>query len=216
MNNFDVALFDIDGTLLNTTQYVYGAYKSTLLTHMGVEMSWEQVSPVLGKPLVECYQLLSGLESVDHLMDDHVKFQAKDSSLGLVTAYPNAIDVLSQLRDAGIRIAAITSRGGEGMSKTLKIGGIAPYLELVITDADVTLHKPDPEGILKALTLFNVSPDRAIMIGDTAVDVLAGRNAGVKTVGVTYGFHARKIEEAKPDYVIDNILEVLPILLSKN
>lgn len=102
------------------------------------------------------------------------------------------------------------------MSKTLKIGGIAPYLELVITDADVTLHKPDPEGILKALTLFNVSPDRAIMIGDTAVDVLAGRNAGVKTVGVTYGFHARKIEEAKPDYVIDNILEVLPILLSKN
>ncbi len=215
MKKFDAALFDIDGTLLDTTEYVFGAFKSSLLTHTGKDFTWEQVGPVLGKSLKECYQLLSGLEMVDHFIEGHREFQNQEVHLQLVKAYPQAVETLSQLRDNGIRIAAVTSRGGENLLKTLKIGGIAPYLEMVVTDTDVKIHKPDPEGIMKALTFLNISPERAVMIGDTSADILAGKNAGIKTIGVTYGFHSRRVIEANPDYIVDTIPEVLPVILGK-
>jgi pyrophosphatase PpaX len=215
MKNFDAALFDIDGTLLDTTEFVYGSFRSSLLTHMHKEFTWEEISPVLGKSLKECYQLLSGLEMVDHLIEGHRAFQNQEIHLQLVKAYPQAVETLSQLRDNGIRIAAVTSRGGENLLKTLKIGGIAPYLEMVVTDTDVKIHKPDPEGIMKALTFLHIPPERAVMIGDTNIDILAGKNAGVKTIGVTYGFHSRRVIEANPDYVVDTVAEVLPVILGK-
>ncbi len=51
------------------------------------------------------------------------------------------------------------------------------------------------------------------MVGDTDVDILTGKNAKTKTVGVTYGFHGKRIVESNPDYVIDDIAEIIPIIL---
>jgi pyrophosphatase PpaX len=77
-----------------------------------------------------------------------------------------------------------------------------------VTGTDVTNHKPDPEGIFLALNNLGIRSKNVIMIGDTAPDIEAGKNAGVKTIGVTYGFYGRKVTECNPDYVINNFSEI--------
>ena len=62
-----LAVFDIDGTILDTGQYIFQAYKYTLALHLKKEVNWEDVVPILGLPFKECYRILTNLEEVDNV-----------------------------------------------------------------------------------------------------------------------------------------------------
>ncbi len=72
--------------------------------------------------------------------------------------------------------------------------------------------KPHKDHPLKALEILEVDRKDAILVGDTDKDILAGKNAGIKTVGVTYGWIGEEIKKSQPDFVIDDIEELLDIL----
>jgi pyrophosphatase PpaX len=201
--------FDIDGTLLDTHEYIYQAFEHSLGKNHK-PLSREVLKTIMGKPLEECYRILTKLEEVNHLMKSHQEFQVINP--GLVKPFPNTISTLEHLKEKGMLIAAITTRAGSTVKQTLDQTEISHYINYLVAFEDVVNPKPDPEGIRKALTYFEVKPEEAIMIGDSDVDVLAGQNAGVTSVGVTYGFHGKVIAELNPDYVIDDIKEVMNIV----
>lgn len=99
------------------------------------------------------------------------------------------------------------------MEQTLRLADIFDLLDVIINADDVKNHKPHPEPIKKALRKLGALSESAVMVGDTDVDVLAGKNAGVVTIGVTYGFHGEKIRKSNPDFLIDDISEILKIVL---
>ncbi len=208
---FEAALFDIDGTILDTDQFVFQAFKHSLMVHRGREVNRDDISFVLSKPLEECYILLEPDYDSKKLAQTHRDFQR--ANLHLSIPFGNSSDVLRRLSEAGVKIAAVTTRGSDSLNKTLELAGILGYFDAVISADDVTNHKPHPEPVQKALEILMSSPQRAIMIGDSEVDVLAGKQAGTKTIGVTYGFHGEKVRESNPDYVVDDISEVLPLIL---
>ena len=80
--------------------------------------------------------------------------------------------------------------------------------------SDVVNHKPHPEGVLKVLELLDVSPAHAVMVGDTIVDIKAGKNAGcAMTIGVTHGFGTRtQLQEAGATHVVDALEEMISLL----
>jgi pyrophosphatase PpaX len=119
--------------------------------------------------------------------------------------------VLHALRVAGLRLAAITTRSRHTSLATLARAGLAGYLDVVLSCEDVTQIKPHPEPLLQALGRVGVAPAAALMVGDPDADILAGRAAGVRTVGVSYGFHGAAIAAHAPDIVIDALVELLPI-----
>lgn len=203
-------LFDVDGTLLDTTEFIYRAFESSFSKHNLNRVSREIMSMSVGKSLEECYRDFTNLEHVIDLMEHHKQFQREN--LDLVKLYPNTIATLETLRSHGIGIAAITSRAKESAVKSLEVAGAFPLIDYFIALEDVMTPKPDPEGLLKAMRYFTVIPQQTIMVGDSPVDVEAGRNARVGTVGVTYGFHGERIREAKPDHIAGDIQDILKII----
>ena len=211
VRKFDAALFDIDGTVLNTAEYIFQAYKYTIGLHLKREITWEDVAPVLGLPFEECYRLLTDLEKVDHLTKCHNEFQCQN--LHLVSTFPNTLKTLKALAKAGVAIAAVTTRYGDQLKESLRFAKIDKYFKVILTPLDVKKPKPDGESVLKALAALGIKPPRAVMIGDSPVDIGAGKAANVKTIAALYGFHGERLLEANPDYVIDDIQEIIPIIL---
>lgn len=208
---FEAALFDIDGTLLDSEEFVFQAFRHSVLIHKGREITRDDFSQVVGKPLEECYFLLEpGLDS-KKLAQTHKDFQA--GNLHLSTPFSNSVLVLRKLSKAGVKIGAVTTRYSDTLKRTLELVGIFAFFDVIISGEDVINFKPHPEPVLKALEMLMISSGQAVMVGDTDVDILAGREAGTKTIGVTYGFHGEKVRESKPDYIVDDILEVLPLIL---
>lgn len=202
-------LFDIDGTILNTHEYIYQAFQHSLSKH-DKSLAREELQFIMGKPLEECYRILTSLENVTDLMQTHKQFQLDNPHLAV--PFDNTISTLETIHGHGIQIAAVTNRARKSVLETLERSALMPYFDQVVAVEDVVNPKPEPEGIQKILTYFEVDPAHAMMVGDSDVDVIAGKNAGVKTVGVTYGFHREKIKEVEPDFVIEDIKEIISIL----
>jgi len=175
-------------------------------------LSRKEIKKIMGKPLEECYQILTDLDDVGDLADSHREFQSKNYHLS--KTFPNTVPTLEELKNKGFAMAAITTRARKTAKKTLEDAGILQYFKYFIGFEDVTRPKPDAEPLLKALKFLEVSPKDAIMVGDSEVDVYAGKNAGTKTVGVTYGFHGEHITKTHPDYVISDIKELIKIVYS--
>ena len=205
------ALFDVDGTLLDTTEFIYQAFEYTFKMFGLPSIPRAKIRGFIGKPLIDCYKALAPFEDILKLMEEHRLFQLKN--LHLSVPFKNTEKTLMNLKTNKVKLVAITTRSKHTSILTLKQAGILELFNLVISGEDVKQPKPNPEGINKALDIIKVKPSSAVMIGDTAVDVQAGKNAGIKTIGVTHGFHGRKVKESKPDYCIDDIQDILPIIL---
>lgn len=211
MKEIEATLFDVDGTLLDTREFVYQAYEYTFRLHGISPISKEEIDEMMGKPLEVCYKHFAPSYDVGTLCETHRTFQT--GNLHLSVPFPNTQDTLTKIKEAGIKTAAITTRSQRTSIRTLELAGIKDKIDVVISGEDGTKHKPHPEPLLRALEQLKIEPGRAVMVGDTDVDVLAGKNAKTKTIGVTYGFHGKRIKESNPDYVVDDIAEIIPIIL---
>ncbi|MDD3364092.1 MAG: HAD-IA family hydrolase, partial [Syntrophomonas sp.] len=84
------------------------------------------------------------------------------------------------------------------------------YFDLIVGPESVNKMKPDPEGIIKVLNAFGRDVEQAIMIGDTYIDIEAGRRAGTKTCGASYGLgNKEELIKSRPDFIISDISELL-------
>ena len=203
-------LFDVDGTLLDSADYVLGAVEYTLRIHGRTPPPREQIAVLMGPPLDHCYGLLAPGMDPAPLVVTHRAWQRE--RMNLAKPFPKAVETVRELRDAGMRCGAVTARSNVSSLGTLEGAGLGGLLEVVISAEDTPRTKPFPDPIFAALDRLKVPVSEAVMVGDTASDIEAGRVAGVRTVGVLYGFFGEKLRESRPDYVVSDISE-LPALL---
>ncbi len=203
-------LFDLDGTLIDTSEFIFQAYEHALKTHGHNVVDRKELSPHIGRGLHTIYSEIAPGGIIEDLIKTHISFQ--DKKLHLIKTYPNILKTIKKIKKLGYKIGIVTSRL-KNTDDALKTAGIDPKLfEVIITASDVKNPKPHPEGVIKALKKLKVKVSEAIMIGDASVDIEMGKNAKVKTVGVTYGFGGQGIKNSSPDFVIDDIEELLDIL----
>lgn len=206
-------LFDIDGTLLDAWDFIFDAVKYAVTAHGLPYPEEKNFKKALGKPFAETYRLL--LPDVDPLMlekiqDAHRKFQ--NENFHLIKPFPKTKSTLIKLKIGGFKIAAVSNRVRESLVRSLEDAKILDYFDTVVGPDDVKNPKPHKEHLLFALEKLRVNPANSYMVGDTPHDILAGKSAKVKTVGATYGFVGKKIAKFKPDFLIDDISELLKIL----
>ncbi len=206
-------LFDIDGTLLDTNEFVYQAFEYALKTYSLRSVSRKDMRPLMGKSLEYIYSQLDPSHVPDLFIGAHRSFQTKNFHLS--HPFPGTAHTLEKLQKAGIKLAAVTTRSNLTSVGTLERAGIRNFFDAVISAEDVKNIKPDPEPLLKALQILNELPADAYMVGDSSVDIQAGKNANVKTVAVSYGFHRDTISDSNPDYLVDAIEEILPIIFQE-
>jgi pyrophosphatase PpaX len=203
-------LFDIDGTLIDTTNLILSCYRHTFKIHSLKPKSDKEIISLFGKPLEECYGIHFPEKNSKVLGETHLSFQEKN--LHLCKSYEGAKETLKMLKEKGIKIAAVSARSKRTTKKSLEETGLIKYIDIVISREDVTHSKPNPEALLLALKALKVSPKHAIMVGDTRVDVEAGKNAGIKTIGVIYGPLGIKLEEANPDLLVSSISGIVQFI----
>ena len=126
--------------------------------------------------------------------------------------YPGVEEVLRHF--FATRPLAVITNKPEAFSRTILEGlGLAGYFREILGYDSVERKKPHPEGILLALHGWGVEPTRAVMVGDSDHDILAGKAAGTVTVAVAYGFKSsEELLSAGPDYLIHDIRELIELV----
>ena len=209
---FEAVLFDIDGTLLDTTELLFQSFEHTLLQHNVDAKTREEIGKLIGRYIGEIYENLAPGLPTEQLIDTHFNFQMQH--LHLAKLFPNTVAVLETLKKNNVKIGALTNRI-KTSRPSLTLAGLDKYMDIIITAEELTHPKPHPEGIEKAIRNLHVERNDVVMVGDTKSDILFGKNAGVATIAATYGFHGKNLEKENPDYLIDDIADILPIIFTE-
>jgi phosphoglycolate phosphatase len=212
----DLIIFDFDGVLVDTAPDIADAANAAL-RHYGLPpVPVERVSAHIGGGGEALVQALLPPERSDLLDAVTARWREEYSRCYNVrtTLYPGVQQVLNQFYAAGKQMAIATNKI-EALAQGLIRGlGLEPYISLVVGPESVVHRKPDPEAINLILGRLTVAPARALMVGDTASDIEAGKAAGVSTCGALYGYGAESdVARAHPDYMIRSLRE-LPDLIS--
>ncbi|HRH23514.1 MAG TPA: HAD-IA family hydrolase [Candidatus Magasanikbacteria bacterium] len=207
---YKAVLFDVDGTLLDTREFIFQGFDYTFDLHNLPRIDRNILSQSMGNSLTLSYQNFFPNTPIEHLVEAHRVFQ--EHNLHLAVPFEHTLTTLALIKERGIKLAAVTTRSSRTSIDTLKNTGVYQYLDVVISGDDVENRKPHPEPVFKALELLKIEPHEAVMIGDTDSDILAGKSAGTQTIGVSYGFFGETIRDHGPDYVVTDIKEVIEFI----
>jgi pyrophosphatase PpaX len=209
------ALFDFDGTLVDTTDLIYQSMRHAAGEVLGREISREVLMANVGQPLPRQMELLSA-EHAEALLDSY-RLHNEENHDALIKEFPGVEDSLARLRSAGIKVAVVTSKRRFSVDMALKsFPGLGDVVDQWITMEDTTEHKPRPEPLLKGLELLgNVPREQAAYVGDSPFDIAAAKAAGVKSVAVSWGaFSEDALRAAEPDHLVPDLDAAVDILLS--
>lgn len=208
--SFQNVLFDWDGCLANSLPAWLIALEDAL-SQRGINAERELI-----KKGFHDWSVYSDLGVGDIHRFGHEVYDRLGQELGGVTLNEGAAEVIQALRTQGRRLAIVTSTERRNVLPILQRMNLSDHFDCIIDRTDVRNHKPHPEPVETALDRLNGERDSAVMIGDSSVDVLAGRAAGVKTVRFlppeTESFRRHDPFHAVAHFEIQKMRELAPIL----
>ena len=209
------ALFDFDGTLVDTTEMIFQSMRHATSSVLGREdFSREELLANVGQPLPRQMELFDA-ERAELLLEAY-RAHHEEHHDSLIAEFPGVDEALSRLRAAGVRIIVVTSKRRRSVEMALeKFPGLDLVVDLFVTMEDTTEHKPHPEPLLKGLELAGDVPrDRAVYVGDSPFDVQAAKAAGLTSVAVSWGaFSEDTLREADPDHLVPDLDAAVDVLL---
>ena len=209
-------LFDLDGVLIDSGRDIMHAVNWTLGNHGLPALPYETVRTHIGhgaaELLARCFgEFGSGYRETAKEALPEYKAHYLENSVVETTLYPGVAEGLAGL--SGLRMAVVTNKPGALADQILKQFGIRQFFGCLVSPEMLTRMKPDPEGLQLAMTELGLLPEETVMIGDTWSDVEAGKLAGTRTAGVTWGLgEVSALKQAKPDWVADSFPELVEIL----
>ncbi len=212
MNKFDLVLFDLDGTLIDTDKLISMSYFHVFNKYRkDYDVSFKEMLNFLGPTLMDMFKIYFPNEDHDEMIEEYRRYTMAHHHK-FVNAFSGALETLKTLRELGVHVGVVTSKRKDVAIFGLEEFGLDKYCELLIDCNDVTKFKPDPEGVNKAINYFNVDSSKTLMVGDSKSDMLAGINAGCKVAAVNYSIKGEFYKELNVDYVINNLIEIVNIV----
>jgi pyrophosphatase PpaX len=209
------ALFDFDGTLVDTTEMIFQSMRHATSSVLGREdFTREELLANVGQPLPRQMEILDA-EKAELLLEAY-RAHHEEHHDALIAEFPGVDEALNRLRTAGVRIVVVTSKRRRSVEMALeKFPGLDLVVDLFVTMEDTTEHKPHPEPLLKGLELAGGVPkDKAVYVGDSPFDVQAAKAARLRSVAVSWGaFSEDTLREAEPDHLVPDIDAVVDVLL---
>lgn len=209
-----VVLFDLDGTLADTTALILECFHHATQHHLGERQSEEAWLASMGRPLrVQMRSYGRDEAEVRALVDTYVEYQRVIHD-GWVKAFPDAESVLTTLEARGAQVALVTSKRREMALRTLACCGLDGRFPVMVCGDEVEEPKPHPEPVLRALTALGVEAGPStVFVGDSPFDLRAGRAAGVRTAGALWGPFARAdLAREAPDFLLSELGELLDLV----
>jgi phosphoglycolate phosphatase len=189
-----LAVFDCDGTLIDSQVNILRAMRQSFERHALTPPADHEIRRVVGLSLVETMRvLLPGAEPGLHaaLAQDYKQAFWRlraDKALDPEPLYDGIANLLDSLRDGGWLLGVATGKSDRGLALALEHHGLAGHF-ITLQTADRHPSKPHPSMLWTALADAGAQPHQACIIGDTVFDMAMGANAGVRAIGVDWGYH---------------------------
>jgi phosphoglycolate phosphatase len=184
---FDLIVWDWDGTLANSTGMITNAILKAAEQVGLPEISAQEASNIIGLGLREAIVILYGdipAQQAQALATQYsTNYYAGESEIPL---FLGAADTIKALRLKGFKLAVATGKGRRGLNLALDHCGLTKQFHATRT-VDECFSKPHPQMLDELMDHLVVLPERTLMIGDTSYDLHMAQNAGVSSIGVTYG-----------------------------
>jgi phosphoglycolate phosphatase len=215
------ALFDLDGTLLDTVADVSSALNRALAEQLAATLPQAEVRTLIGRGVPTMIERalarIPGGESAHAgRLIERYEFhygQIQRSGKMHTRAYPGVARGLAELHSCGLRIAVVTNKAASVSLELLSRLGLELWIDELI-GGDSGYRKPEPQPLLLACARLGVPPAEAVMVGDSLTDVLAARAAGVRIVCVPYGYNEGQDPRTLPCDAFVESIDELPALLT--
>ena len=212
---YNTIIFDLDGTLLNTLEDLADAVNYALkesgyplrttdevrrFIGNGVKKLMERSTPdnITDGDFEKCYQLF--------------REYYKNNSRNKTAPFEGITDLLKKLKEQGIKTAVVTNKMDEAAQDVIRYY-FGELIDITIGQRDGIPTKPDPACVNKAIESLNAEKESCIFIGDSDVDILAGHNAGLPAIGVTWGYRSKELLlESGADYIAESPFEILEFI----
>ncbi len=220
----ETVMLDLDGTIIDSVGIYYEIVRVTLRELDLPKVSTAQIRQANqnGRFLWEKLFPADMFGEQSHLQDEAWAIARRISPEMFkqrVTLLPGAADSLRQVAACGLKLALVTSTPRQNMPaklEPLKAAGVFDLLQEIITADDTERKKPFADPLLECCRRLAVDPGGAVYVGDTQVDIMAGRAAGCRTVGVLTGFDTREmLQEENPDVIISSLAELFEVVRLK-
>jgi pyrophosphatase PpaX len=215
LRRFGAVLWDIDGTLIDTTHLIIAALDHVYRTFLQQTLPPGEIRAIIGIPLAEQVRALGnpkdfGVDPAD-MISEFIRYYESNRQLERIVDW--AVEALIAAKVQGNRTALVTSKNREEIENTVPRLGVLEYVDTIVCADDVAKPKPDPESVILALSRLGAAPENAIFIGDTVHDMQAGKAAGVARCGVSWGAAGLEILRIeRPEYICDDPSELKRIL----
>lgn len=210
----ELIIFDLDGTLIDSSEDIAWSTNMTLRNMGFEELSYQAIKGRIGWGVKMLLQRVLPEEKQNLLEEARNIFMGYYSGHLLVKTklYPGVVDVLKHFKNK--KLAVATNKPLNLTEKILDGLSISNCFKKIIGGDGVQNKKPSPEAIEMILKDLMVLPKQAVFVGDSKIDIEAGKGAGVITIGAAYGFRGRhELEEAGADVVIEDIKELIQEIL---
>ena len=208
------AVFDLDGTLVDTAADLARATNRTLGGLGLAPVPVANLQPVVSfgaRAMIEAGLLHHGIakseKEVDVLLEAFLADYANNIAIES-KPFPGAVDVLQKLKAEGARLAVCTNKREHLARKLLKELQLLSLFHAVTGRDTLPVHKPDPGHLIGTVILADGDLGRSVMVGDSEVDIITGKSAGIPTIGVTFGYSKQPIASHGPDIVIAHFNEL--------
>ena len=211
-------VFDLDGTVADTPDLITGIMAG-ILTELGASADRAAIRATIGLPLVDSFAKLMDAQVGDARVIEATqlyrgRFDAGAEERGTELLFPGVVEGLAKLRAAGVRPSIGTSKSFAAAMHVLDVCGISDQFETVVGFDNVAKGKPAPDTALLAGTRLDTEPARCVVVGDAIGDMRMGVDAGMHTLGVSYGVgSATDLYAAGAEHVVDEFAAIVSHVL---
>jgi phosphoglycolate phosphatase len=215
MQNYKLVIFDWDGTLMDSVDRIVSSMQSAAQTVGLVSPLDHDVKQIIGLSLTTALETLFTsitAEQIEAMLVQY-KYEYLEGDNTPTPLFANATNLLIQLKQQNKLLAVATGKGREGLNRVLNVSETTTFFNTTRCAGEMP-SKPDPTMLNSILDELKIAPHEAIMIGDTSHDLKMAQNAGVDSIGVTFGVHDREVlSRYKPKAIVDSLVELHRLLL---
>jgi phosphoglycolate phosphatase len=215
MPAFDLVIFDLDGTLIDSKLDLAHAVNATR-AHMGMgPLDNEIIYSYVGNGAPVLIRRALGPDAPDAEVQRALEYFLawyRDHKLDYTHLYPGVRDALAALEAASTRMAILTNKPVNISRAIIEGLGVAPYFFRIYGGNSFEQKKPHPMGVETLLAEAGVEKRKAVLVGDSSVDIRTARNAEIACVGCTWGFQPESLVTDPPDWLIEHMTELPSIV----
>ena len=216
MKKYNFAIFDLDGTILDTLCDLRNSVNFALSKNNLPERTTEEIRQFVGngiRLLIERAVPENTSDNVTDMCFDDFKVHYKDNSANLTKPYGGVVEMLNELKNNGIKLAVVSNKADFAVQGLIK-QYFPDLFDFSVGERDGIKRKPSPDSVFAAMKHLDADKADTIYIGDSEVDIETANNSGVPCIAVTWGFRDKDVlKKLNPQYIVNEPKEIIDIFL---